>query len=442
MSEQRKPRSRNTPTILLDDAENQQLFSIIPKGSVSLAAGVVQLFLAEQPSPKKWNKRFCGVACFIKDNTRRSYYISVYDVENRTRVWEQELYQGFRYKTPREYFHTFETDKGQAALNFASEDEAFKFKETVEAKLAERHKRKIEKKRKTQTMTEGSQPPMSGRSLPPIPSNGSQANVQKEPMSRKSSTSSEKDTKISTKDSKKLKQKEKEKDKKKKKISKLDIGAPEDDFRIVSHVGWDPSKGFSMTELDPDMQALLQQVGITDSGNVDKATFDFIYDFVEQSGGIEQLKKEMREMPTLPSPVTPITSVKPNIPQAPPNQPFSQPSQGAPDSHGKRPPPPPARNNNTHLLIDQSTTLPPPVPSRPTSGVRRDLPQPPQPLAKPNQRAMPPPPATKPPSRMRSGGNTPPPPPAQYGSDFIDDLPASSTRTDGRHEPTSQKRSN
>ena len=54
------------------------------------------------------------------------------------------------------------------------------------------------------------------------------------------------------------------------------------------------------------MQELLSQVGITDSQQVDKEMFDFIYDFVEQNGGVQQVKEEMksyRELP--PTPVTP-----------------------------------------------------------------------------------------------------------------------------------------
>ena len=50
--------------------------------------------------------------------------------------------------------------------------------------------------------------------------------------------------KESKKDSKK--DKKKEKDKKKKKLTKLDIGAPENDFRIVKHVGWDADKGLNV----------------------------------------------------------------------------------------------------------------------------------------------------------------------------------------------------
>ncbi len=47
----------------------------------TLATAVVQVYLADPPSCNRWNKRCCGVACFIKDNPKRSYFIRVYDLK-------------------------------------------------------------------------------------------------------------------------------------------------------------------------------------------------------------------------------------------------------------------------------------------------------------------------------------------------------------------------
>ena len=45
------------------------------------------------------------------------------------KVWEQELYNGFNYvANMKPFFHFFEADDGFAGLNFASEQEATKFK--------------------------------------------------------------------------------------------------------------------------------------------------------------------------------------------------------------------------------------------------------------------------------------------------------------------------
>jgi WH1 domain len=40
----------------------------------------------------RWNKRSCGVVCFVKDNLKRSYFIRVYDMDNHLLVFEQEVY--------------------------------------------------------------------------------------------------------------------------------------------------------------------------------------------------------------------------------------------------------------------------------------------------------------------------------------------------------------
>ena len=48
-----------------------------------------------------------------------------------------------------------------------------------------------------------------------------------------------------------------------------------------------------MDNLDPDMHKLFESVGIQPDTNVDKETIDFIYDFVEQHGGIEAVKKAL-----------------------------------------------------------------------------------------------------------------------------------------------------
>lgn len=57
-----------------------------------------------------------------------------------------------------------------------------------------------------------------------------------------------------------------------------------------------------MEKLDEDMKNLFYSVGISDNDEVDKETIDFIYDFVEKNGGIEQVKKEMMIKPPPPPP--------------------------------------------------------------------------------------------------------------------------------------------
>lgn len=45
----------------------------------TLCSAVVQVFVADRgPS---WSKRCCGVACLVKDNPQRSYFIRVFDIK-------------------------------------------------------------------------------------------------------------------------------------------------------------------------------------------------------------------------------------------------------------------------------------------------------------------------------------------------------------------------
>ena len=69
--------------------------------------------LAHFSGHAKWNKRSCGVVCLVKDNPKRSYFIRVLDMDRKVVVFDQEIYNQFRYRSPRPYFHTFEAEDGQ-----------------------------------------------------------------------------------------------------------------------------------------------------------------------------------------------------------------------------------------------------------------------------------------------------------------------------------------
>jgi hypothetical protein len=102
----------------------------------TLATAVVQLFLSEPPTHSRWFKQLTGVACFVKDNNRKNYFVRVFDLDTaHACVWQQELYYGFLYKCPRPYFHTFEADDCMAALNFASDLEAEHFHKVILEKV-------------------------------------------------------------------------------------------------------------------------------------------------------------------------------------------------------------------------------------------------------------------------------------------------------------------
>merc|ERR1719158_2074840 len=118
------------PSALLTREENQVVQGLVGNRCQTLATTVVQVYRSEGPGHSyRWNKRTCGVVCFVKDNLKRSYYIRVFDMDKQVLVFNQEIYNQFKYKSPRPYFHTFEGDDAQIGLNFADEGEADIFRQ-------------------------------------------------------------------------------------------------------------------------------------------------------------------------------------------------------------------------------------------------------------------------------------------------------------------------
>uniref|UniRef100_S4RFJ4 Uncharacterized protein n=1 Tax=Petromyzon marinus TaxID=7757 RepID=S4RFJ4_PETMA len=257
---------------------------------LSMATAVVQVFFSENGV---WQKRHCGVVCFVKDNPRRSYFIRVYEMRDTGHLcYEQELYNKFEYKQPRPFFHTFLGDKCQVGLNFCNEKEAKTFRDAVEDKLRLRHQ-KSERKRNDPT------PPISRRDStgPMLPNLKMQAMDIKNPditVNRYPINSSSTPTSTITNSPFNMIMDRTKKGKgKKKKLTKADIGAPSN-FQHVGHIGWDPNTGFDLNNLDPELKSLFDMAGITESQLKDKETSKTIYDFIENFGGVEAVKSEMR----------------------------------------------------------------------------------------------------------------------------------------------------
>ncbi|MGH0136798.1 UNVERIFIED_CONTAM: hypothetical protein FKN15_062806 [Acipenser sinensis] len=250
----------------------------------SLASTVVQLCMALPDSRDRWSQQHCGVVCFVKDNPKRSYFIRLYDITEGTLIWEQELYNQFEYSARSPFFHTFSGDDCQVGLNFANENEAATFKVNVEQKINQRLNRQDRR-----------------GGLPPLPPPNGSRSPTSTPMptidiqnpdivsSRYRSTPTPTPAHLPLDKGKK----DKKKGGKKFKLSKADIGAPSS-FMHVSHVGWDPNTGFDVNNMDPDLKCLFSKAGISDDQLADADTSKLIHDFIEQSGGLEAVKEEMR----------------------------------------------------------------------------------------------------------------------------------------------------
>ncbi|KAG8548962.1 hypothetical protein GDO81_023386 [Engystomops pustulosus] len=308
----------NVPSVLLQAQENQKVFQMLGRKCMTLATTVAQLLLS--PNNDHWIKQGCGVVCIVKDNPKRSYFIRFYDITEEKLVWEQEIYQQFAYSSPRPYFHTFPSDEYQAGLNFASEEEAENFRAVVEEKMQKRQHR--QERRSTLPLppppgqfTNG---PPSPQTHLPIPHSG--LNMPAVSIQNPDITSERYRALPIPNDRSKSK-------KGKKKFSKADIGAPSGfkyelyirnfivikamdyipftitvhnithillHYRHVSHVGWDPNNGFDVNALDPELRDLFSKAGISDAQLKDAETSKLIYDFIEQHGGVEAVKEELR----------------------------------------------------------------------------------------------------------------------------------------------------
>lgn len=375
-------RQTNVGSILLTPQENESLFNHLGRKCITLSSAVVQVFTADRNS--SWNKRCCGVACLVKDNPQRSYFIRVFDIREGKMTFEQELYNNFSIYLPRPYFMTFAGDTCQVGLNFANEEETKRFRGHV-GDLLGRRTRKTEKRRD----------PPNGPTLPMATvdiKNPEISNVQRY----------HNNSQVNNIVHSSFPKREKKSKGKKKRLTKADIGTPSN-FQHIGHVGWDPNTGFDLNNLDPELKNLFDLCGISEAQLKDKETSKVIYDFIEKKGGVEAVKNELRR-------------------QAPPPPPSRGGPPPPPPHHGSAPPPPPpARGRGAPPPPPPSrapiSAPPPPPPSRPGMSAppppppsRGSLPPPPPP-AHASIPVAPPPPPPPPSSSMPSSAGGPPPPP-------------------------------
>ncbi|XP_038852321.1 neural Wiskott-Aldrich syndrome protein-like isoform X2 [Salvelinus namaycush] len=370
---QRRP--ANSASKLLTPQENDCLFNYLGRKCTSLCSAVVQVYSADRNSA--WTKKCCGVACLVKDNPARSYFIRVFDMKEGRNMLEQELYNNFSITFPKSYFFTFAGDSCQMGLNFANEEEAKLFRGAVEDLLGRRQRK-------------------SGPALPMATVDIKNPEISS--VSRFHGHNSQLNM-VSSSVNNNNKKEKKVKGKKGKKLTKADIGTPSN-FQHVGHVGWDPNTGFDVNNLDPELKNLFDMCGISEAQLKDKETSKVIYDFIEKKGGVEAIKIELRRQAPPPPPS------RGGPPPPPPHQTSGPPPPPPPvRGRGAPPPPPPSRA--------PTSAPPPPPPSRTGMGAPPPPPTrgllPPPPLA-PHAPPPPPPPSFTP-AGIGSGAPPPPPPP-------------------------------
>ncbi|XP_035498881.1 WASP like actin nucleation promoting factor a isoform X2 [Scophthalmus maximus] len=373
-------------SILLTPQENECLFGYLGRKCASLCSAVVQVYGAERSA--SWAKRCCGVACLVKDNPQRSYFIRVFDIKEGKTMFEQELYHNFSISSSRSYFISFVGDTCQIGLNFASEEEAKRFRVAINDLLNRRQ-------RKTGPALHMATVDIKNPEINNMRFHNSHSHQQPYHLNNMLSHSG-------------LTRKDKKTKGKKKRLTKADIGTPSN-FQHIGHVGWDPNTGFDLNNLDPELKNLFDMCGISEAQLKDRETSKVIYDFIEKKGGVEAVKNELRRQ----APPPPPSRGGPPPPPPPPHH-NSAPPPPPPPSRGGRgapPPPPPSRA--------PASAPPPPPPSRPgTLGApppppppTRGGPQPPPPPHHHHHQPPPPPPPSSSHSSISPPAPPPPPPP-------------------------------
>ncbi|KAM4611116.1 actin nucleation-promoting factor WAS-like [Polymixia lowei] len=416
MSRGSKSKTDRVCNSVLSPQENEKIEDLLGRRCASMATAVVQLFMALPHSPSSWSLQHTGVVCFVKDNPQRSYFIRLFDVKAGKLVWEQELYNQIVYSRPCPFFHTFAADDCQVGLNFTSAQEAEFFLNAVEEKINQRNNRQEKKQRPLPSNERGALPQLPHGRGPGSPSMVT-VDIQNTDIqaSRHRSVPMVASSPVAKKGKKDKKNK-----KKGSKLSKADIGAPSG-FTHVSHVGWDPNN------LDPDLLKLLSSAGISEAEMKDEETSQLIYDFIEQSGGMEAVKQEMNRGAAAPpppppgrqGPLPPVPGQISSAPAPPPPRGRSGPLPplpgqsrgGPPQPHAPRgalPPPPPTSRGGPPPPPPHSMSSPLPQPPRSKSS---SFPPPPPPAS--SYAASPPPP---PPSGHQRAQAAPPPPPPAHSA--------------------------
>nr|XP_049698353.1 neural Wiskott-Aldrich syndrome protein isoform X2 [Helicoverpa armigera] len=420
------PRGENRASILLSREENEQVFSLIGPKCQSLATAVVQLFTTEDPSHSKWKKKDTGVLCLIKDNGKRSYFFRIYCLYRKAMIWEQEVYLQIEYKNPRPFLHTFEAEEYMAAFNFANENEANILRNILLEKIELRKIRREERRHRSMVSARssgsGPPPPRQNGTLPPPPPEPapSPAYVPPPPQPQPQPVKTNHSLGSYT-----LKSNKKQKGRK---LTKADIGVPQN-FKHISHVGWDANKGFDLDNAPnaDELRSFFTKAGVSETQLQDQETREFIYDFIEMHGGLPAVKQDLDNvkapgrgaLPPAPGGMAPAAPLAPPAPPAPPVPTRSPAPPHPPAPPSRAPPPPPARavppppaHRTAPPRPAQLSSGPPSVPPPPPPGT---APPPPPPMSAAPPVAPPPPPPPAPPAPPPAPPMAPatPPPPAE-----------------------------
>lgn len=224
-----------------------------------------------------------GIVTVNVDKASSAAFIRLVDLVKKKVVMEQECYEGFEYLILADNFHAFEADNHFVGLLFAERFDAATFGKQVSQLIR---------------LTSGgsinpptSSSPQPQQQLPPKPTTRiTTSDTGGESVKKSGSTSS-----VTTTPTKSAEPEKKEsgggflskfwsKDKKQTPDrSTIKISGPKiEKFKHVSHIGFDPKKGF--TEIPPEWKSIFEKAGISEEELKDKKTAKFLLQTIATVG--------------------------------------------------------------------------------------------------------------------------------------------------------------
>ncbi|KAI5838758.1 hypothetical protein DFP73DRAFT_484924 [Morchella snyderi] len=110
----------------------------VPSPSNNIITVAVARLYVNYPNKHRWNfTGISGAVVLAEDLVGHTFFFKIVDVivrSNKGVMWDQELYEGFKYNHDRTFFHTFELEDCMAGFSFADEKEAGRFRDKVETR--------------------------------------------------------------------------------------------------------------------------------------------------------------------------------------------------------------------------------------------------------------------------------------------------------------------
>jgi hypothetical protein len=153
----------------LNETENAFILQNLRNRQISQATAVVELLEAHNNRESGWLRRGTGAICFVKDSSRRSYYLNFFEIiqQRQEPKWEQEIYESINVNKQRPFFLQFSAIDRQIGLNFADPEEANKVFDLIKEKSKPKGQKSLKSGLTVKPLkVESHQPPMIAATQP------------------------------------------------------------------------------------------------------------------------------------------------------------------------------------------------------------------------------------------------------------------------------------